>query len=269
MINPESLPMPLNDIQRRFKDTILDGGVLDNDPGFRTVFRAGGISLENRMKVYRNNVVRTLADAVIASYPMTGKLIGKEYMERAARLYAAQTLPAQGNLNLYGGTFPDFIAAQAETAHLPFLRDFAALEWMWEESYYAADDAPLAAADLQNITEDRLPALQLSLRASARLLKSIYPLDVLVDFCQKDGAGVSPDTSARSPLHLIVIRPSLTVELRRLASGEYTFLAALEQGAAMEEAAQQAFDADENFDLSAVLQKHLQAGTFTDFRTGE
>src|SRR5262245_60827514 len=97
--------MRLREIQENFKDIILDPAQLD-----KTLFRQDqGICLENRMKVYRNNVMSSLTDAVLAGFPLTQKLVGKPFLEQAARLYVADNLPAAGNLNGYGKTFPAFM----------------------------------------------------------------------------------------------------------------------------------------------------------------
>lgn len=258
--------MRLNKVQKKFKDTILDPAALDGD--FRAVFKPGGISAENRMKVYRNNVMRSLSNAVIAVYPLTEKLVGADFLKGVVERYVVANLPDQGNLNFYGATFADFLADYEPVRHLPYLPDMARLEWAWECTTLAGDDAPLSPASLQEIPEGRLPDLRLPLRASVHLLQSDHPLDRIVDFCRAENPQGTLDIGADTDTgktHLMIFRPELQAQMRKISAGEFIFLRALKDGNDLMCAAEWATRADENFDLAAALQRHLQLGTFKTF----
>lgn len=261
--------MKLHEVQEHFKDTIADPAALDqNDGALRNALAAGtGICLENRMKVYRNNVIRSLSDAVIAAYPVTGKLVSKDFLKKAVREYVIRHWPQQGNLNLYGDTFPDFLAGYRPVQHLPYLPDIARLEWAWEESYYAADDAPLSPALLQKIEQDKLPLIKLAYRASVRFIESPYPLDEIYDICKTAENDLSEDmiNISQRGTKMLVFRHDYTVESHRLRACEYSFLTALYEGASIIEAAENAFEYDSEFDLAGCLQKQLARGLFKDF----
>lgn len=256
--------MRLSEFQESFKHTILEPDHLDNGM-FRSTFRQDhGICLENRMKVYRNNIIRSLTDAVMAALPMTEKLVGREFLEQAMRAFVVANLPGQGNLNLYGMEFPNFIRTYEPAANLPYLQDFTKLEWLWETSYYAPDDLPLDPAELINIPEEDMPNLQFSFRKSFALLQSEYPLDEIVDFCRAEDQDNLQQLSDRC-CKLMVYRPDLKVELRRLDDAEYLFLSTLQDGQTIHETAEILAETQPNADLTPLLQKHLQLGTFTSF----
>ncbi|MBI1327300.1 MAG: hypothetical protein GC136_06615 [Alphaproteobacteria bacterium] len=257
--------MRLSEFQDSFKHTMLEPDHLDNDV-LRNAFRQDhGICLENRMKVYRNNVVRSLIDAAMAALPMTEKLVGREFLEQAMRAFVVNNLPSQGNLNLYGMEFPDFVQAYEPAKHLPYLQDFTRLEWLWEAAYYAPDDLPLDPAELMNIAEEDMPNLQFSFRKSLALLDSEYPLDEIVDFCRAEDQKNLQQLSDRG-CKLMIYRPDLKVELRRLDDAEYLFLATIQNGQTIHETAEILVVHYPDADLTPLLQKHLQLGTFTSFK---
>lgn len=256
--------MRLSEFQESFKYTMLEPDHLDNDL-FRSAFRQDhGICLENRMKVYRNNVIRSLIDAAMAALPMTEKLVGRDFLEQAMRAFVVKNMPSQGNLNLYGMEFPDFIQNYEPAKHLPYLQDFTRLEWLWEAAYYAPDDLPLDPAELMSISEENMPNLQFSFRKSFALLESEYPLDEIVDFCRSQDQDNLHALSDRG-CKLMIYRPDLKVELRRLDDAEHLFLSALQDGQTIHETAEILAAHYPDADLTPLLQKHLQLGTFTSF----
>ncbi|MCB9990748.1 MAG: putative DNA-binding domain-containing protein [Rhodospirillales bacterium] len=254
--------MKLHDIQQGFKDTILDPETAEaENEAFRNIFKSDtGISLENRFKVYRNNVIRSLTDVVLAALPMTKKLAGEKFLEQAVRAYVTQNLPDKADLTLYGITFPAFIATYEPARSLPYIADLTRLEWAWEAAYYAADDQALDPDELAAIDEDSLPDLRFTPRSSFALIDSDYPLDEIVDFCRNtpDGKFTLHDRGCK----LMVLRPYLKVQIHKLDDHEFTLLSALQEGKTIHEAAALIDEDDDDFDLAAFLQKHLIRGTF-------
>jgi len=251
--------MQLSDIQENFKTVILDPAQMDGP--FRAMFRQdAGISLENRMKIYRNNVIRNLTDAALAALPMTKKLVGEKFLEQAVRAYVVDNLPAEGNISLYGITFPEFIRNYEPTRNLPWLYDMTRLEWAREYAYYAADDKAVDLAELSGIPHADLPHLRFFFRASVALIESDYPLDAMIDFCSAPEPHDPLDISQRDA-KILVFRPALAVEIRKLDDSEYAFLIALRAGKSIAEAAESA----PGLDLAAILQKYLGLGIFAGF----
>jgi hypothetical protein len=251
--------MRLNEMQRGFKESITDEAPED----FLRIFKSASVSVENRMKVYRNNVMRSLTNAVTVVYPLTEKLVGVDFLAQAVRKYVTANPPDQGNLNFYGATFPDFIRDYEPARNLPYLYDMTRLEWAWETATLATDDEKLDPARLQGIPEDRIPYLRFTLRDSVRLIRSQYPLDKIVDFCRAETQDGTLDIGGIET-HLMVIRPELQTQMRKLGKGEWILLTELRDRRTLLDAAEKAMEADETFNLAAILQKHLELGTFTE-----
>lgn len=259
--------MRLHKFQKNFKHTILEPNHLDTKNGaFRELFKQNyGISLENRMKVYRNNIIRSLSEAMIAALPMTEKLVGHDFLEQAVHAFMVQNLPRQGNLNLYGMDFPGFIRTYEPAKALPYLHDFTKLEWLWEAAYYAEDDLPLDPAELTGIPEDDMSNLCFYFRKSLALLESEHPLDEIVNSCRAKNQENTRKLSDRG-CKLMIYRPDLKVELRRLNDIEHLFLVSLQNGRTIHETAVTLLKVYPNTDLTHLLQKHLELGTFAGFK---
>jgi hypothetical protein len=197
---------------------------------------------------------------------MTKKLIGQELLEQAMRSYVSDNLPQQGNLNLYGNTFPEFIKIYKPTQHIPYLYDFTKLEWIWEEAYYAGDDLALNPEDLSNVSEDVLPDLRLIFRQSFALMKSDHPLDEIVEFCRSEDTEDMHELSERG-CHLMIYRPDLKVQIRSLSEEEFMFLSSLKDGKTIYETAVTISELFPNFNLQEAIKKHLTLESFTRFET--
>ena len=256
--------MRLNKLQKNFRETIFDPAALDGD--FRGVFKTGGVSPENRMKVYRNNVMKSLTGAVTAVYPIIEKLTGAEFLKTAVTKYVTENPPDQGNLNFYGATFADFLENYEPARDLPYLPDLARMEWAWECATLADDDTPMKPETLQTVPEHETPTLRLKPRASVHLIESAFPLDRIVDFCRTE----RPEGTLNIGMggaKLMIFRPEFQAQMRKLGGGEFVFLRTLRDGNDLMMAATWAMETDESFDLAVTLQKHLEIGTFQEIVT--
>jgi len=257
--------MRLNEVQKRFRDTMLDHPKALDDPpeDFAALFDEGGIALPERLKVYRNNIVGSLTDVMIASHPILEKLVGREFLEIMARAFVLENPPAHGCLNMYGAGFDTFIENYELARALPYLPDIARLEIAMNESYYAADDAPLKAEDLSGLAPEKI---NLILRHNVRLLASKYPVDKIRDFCIEDDPDKTMNVDTGG-VTLMVARPNLKVKIVKLASDEYEMLTALEQGTALNKALEAVIRSHENFDFQGFLARHVKLEAFTGLKT--
>ena len=261
--------MQLARFQDAFKNCMLDFHQLGNDGGqFRSIFKADyGVNVETRLKVYQDSVLNGLVNAAMAVLPMTQQLLGERFLRQTVRAFVVENLPTQGNLNLYGEGFSDFVREYEPTKNYPYLADFTHLEWLWEKAYYASDDQALDVNELAQVAEDQLPHLRFEFRQSFALLKSMHPLDEIVDVCraQMDKSDQDQKILSHRGVHLIVFRPELAVELLVITGDEFEFLSALYAQKNMQEAVERLHQLNFDEDLAAVFQKFLQLGIFSNF----
>lgn len=256
--------MQLSDVQRRFKEVILDHpDVVANPPSdLAAVFESGDIALGERLKVYRNNVVGSLTDVMLASFPAIGALVGEEFLTGMARSFVLAHPPSQGCLNVYGHGFAGFIAEFEPAKGLPYLPDIARLEMAMNDAYCAKDDVALGENELAAIAPEDLGNVQVFPRACVKLITSPYPLHDIRDFALSGNSDEQLDIHSGAA-HLMVYRPHLETQIIVLNEAEHAMLDNMQQlmplGAAVEDVLNRYAD----FDFQAFLQKHIFLETFS------
>ncbi|HJV93235.1 MAG TPA: DNA-binding domain-containing protein, partial [Azonexus sp.] len=186
-----------------------------------------------RFRVYRNNVIVSLIDALADTFEVTQQLVGEDFFRAMARLYVYGHPPQSPLMAFYGASLPDFIETFPPAAGLPYLADVARLEYLRVVAYHAADvpgvgDEALAAALADQAA---LPTLGATLQPSLAVLVSASAVVSLWAAHQDvlDLSAVAPET----PETALILRPGLDVEVIRIPPAAGTFITALGAGSAL------------------------------------
>lgn len=249
----------LPELQHRFADTLL--GVTQAVPGDWIV--GNGLAPAARVQIYRNLVFNNHAAALRTAYPVVAKLVGEDFFDAAAARYLHDHGSDSGNLQDYGAGFPEFLVRMPEAANLAYLPEVARLEWARQESYLAADAAPLDPKALTTMSKDIQAELKLRLHPSLRLVTSAHPIWDIWMFCQE----TSPDQLELSsdPQTVLVWRDADQVAMQLASTGRRDFLAALLTHESLAAAYEQAAAHEADFYLSTCLHWLLDAGLVTGF----
>jgi hypothetical protein len=113
--------------QRDFAYALMTDG--QTEPQFRS----------QAFAVYRNTAARGVIEALRASYPTVDMLLGEEAFTQIALEFHRQQPPKGPVLSDYGREFAGFLRCQPWTCELPYIADVAWLDWLWLESFLAAD----------------------------------------------------------------------------------------------------------------------------------
>jgi hypothetical protein len=213
-----------------------------------------------RFGVYRNNVFWGLAEALKSRFPATVAVVGEDFFTAMASHYIREEPPRSPLLLTYGDTLAGFVEHFPPAARLPYLPDLIRLEIARSHAYHAADRASLDPAALADMTPDRLSSLVLRPHPSLALLRSNHP--VVTIWAMNVGempTGAIPVWTAEDAL---VVRPSMTVNVHRLAPGGAAFIQSLVDGHALGEAVDDAFADSADFDLTLNLAGILHSGAF-------
>ena len=251
----------LRDLQLRFADAVL--AVDGNAPALAL---AGGTTGAERIGVYRRTIRSNYRNALGATYPVVRRLVDAPFFHAAVDAYVAAHPSRSGDLNEYGATFGDFLAGYRPASDLPYLPDVARLEWAIDEASRAADSS--ASPDevlgtLARVRAERLPALRIEMDPSCRTIASSFPVFRIWQVNQPDHNGELRVDFDSSPDRLRIRRESNGVALERLGAGEFAWLAALMEGAALAAAIDLARDADAAFDFGVALRRFIGDGTIT------
>ena len=219
--------------------------------------------------VVRNTVLKGCIDALQASYPTVGQLVGTDWFRAAAAVYARAQPPRDGLLVDYGAGFADFLAGFAPADELPYLPAVARLDRCWTECHLGADATAVGRGWLVQQAPDTLPRMQLRPHPAARWAWcDAHPAYALWQ-CHREGLDV-PKTLDWMGDGGLLTRPHAEVTWRALSRAGVAFLDACAQGHTLEAAATRALTADPATDFAALMGTLLDAGALiaTDSCTG-
>lgn len=241
-------------LQTGFARALLDPA-LPPPPGLSSW---NGSDPSQRFGVYRNNVVVSLIEALAATFPVVEALVGEDFFRDMARVFVRAHPPRSRLLMFYGDEFPAFIEGFAPAESLPYLGDVARLEATRVAACHAADAPALGAKVFARIPAETLEGLRVSFHPSLRLLRSRFAVVSL--WAAHQGA---LDIGAVDPFaaeDALVLRPQLDVLTLRLSPGQAPFLAALQTGLTLAEAALAAAEETPAFDLPVALHLLMTSG---------
>jgi hypothetical protein len=233
--------MPLLETQSKFVEALLGSQkILDLFSSLKS---------DERFAIYRNNVIGSLTEALLAAYPLTAQLTGDEYARKMLRDFIQRHPPSEGNISAYGAAFPEFLRAYPHG--LEYLPDVARFEWAAHEAAHAADDAALEPQEFSEA---------LCLRASVKVMESKWPLPEIRDFCANPEGVLDV---GRPGGFWLVYRPHLEVKILPLSAEEYALLERMAEGRALADALDETLKAFPAFDFRSFLAKFAGLRIFT------
>lgn len=216
------------------------------------------------LTVYRNTVMRGLIDALAANYPTIVKLVGEEWFGAAASEFIRHTPPASSILAEYGKEFATFLSDFPPAAQFPYLSDVAKIDWLWIESHFAADAPALPASALRALAGESLLKTRLQLHSAARLCACKHSAATIWLHNHADHAAAEELHVADTDEEVLITRTPDGVDVLLLCFVEYQFVAAIQNGGTLGDAAMAALAHNPDFPLASTLAKLINAGCFTD-----
>lgn len=256
--------MKLAKYQKQFKETMFRPvrEIHDCEADFKALFDEGDIPLDERLKVYHNNVVGSLSEVLRVTFPLLENLVGEDFLRAMTRDFIFENPPASACVHMYGAGFDDFIKTYAPAKSLPYLADVATLELALNTAYYASDDVALAPDALAQVPPETLGDVVLNLRSSATLITSSYPLESIRGFCLDADNTPAPDLTKSYTCRLLIVRPVLEVNIISLPEDEFEMLRLLHNKVPLGDAVERTMAAFPIFDFTAFLQKHTVLESF-------
>jgi hypothetical protein len=249
----------LRDVQRAIQLSLLrdeDGHAADHIVG-------GGLAPAQRLGIYRNTMLGTLANALRLTFPAVHRLVGADFFDGAAQIFARDRAPRCADLNAYGAEFPDFLQRFAPAATLAYLADVARLEWAVSRALHAPDADPLTVAQLATVAAADGDKVCFFAHPSVSTLRSEFAVDAIWRaVLQHDDMALAAIDPGSGPVSLLVQRVTREVEVERLEEGAWRFATALFSGRPLGAAIESAVGVD----APALLAQHLSAGRLVAFR---
>ena len=214
--------------------------------------------------VYRNTVLKGWIDALKANFPAVDKLVGDEWFELAAAVYARHHPPRDPVLALFGEGFSTFLDGFEPARETPYLSAVARLDRLWSESHAAPDAAAASPEMLAQLDPQRLFEACAVLHPSVRIAWFEHTAPTIwleargfieeretLDF-EQVGEGV------------LIARPDGVVDAMPLSLGGYAFLSACGEGRSLGQAAEAALRVQPDLDLAGLLAALLEIGAVSE-----
>ncbi len=199
--------------------------------------------------VYRNNADWQFRNSLSLSFPVVRRRVGDDYFRQLAFHYRARFPSRSGDLHWVGRDFPHFLATHLAGSDYAWLADLARLEWAREQSSVAEVSAAVGAETLASYPSDDLGALVFDLQPSLFLGASEFP--VVSVWLANQVENAPPVGQSDGEERYMVLGRDKSVEIFRLSKPLFSFVAALQGGAAMS-AAMSVAELDEPGLLSAL-----------------
>ena len=218
-----------------------------------------------RFGVYRNNVIRGLVEALKDTFPVACRIVGTDFFEAMARIYAFRNPPRSPILLEYGLEFAQFVAGFGPADCVPYLGDVCRIERSWLEAYHAPDGSPLDQGEMGSLSTADCARLCLDLHPSVRLVSSRFPVVTIWSTNIEGAEPVQVDLDAGGE-HALIARPFAEVDLFGLSDEEMAFTQAIAAGSAIVSAAQSALELAPEFNVDVALRNLLQMGIVANYR---
>src|SRR5688572_27649567 len=114
----------LAEIQTGIRHAVVNGDIAAVGP-----LLLGGTHPEHRLAIHQRHYVASLSRALVERFPATVWLVGSELVTHAATSFVREKPPSRPCIAEYGDGFPRYLGAHPDGQSLPYLAQFAELEW--------------------------------------------------------------------------------------------------------------------------------------------
>jgi hypothetical protein len=219
-----------------------------------------GTPASRRFDVYRNNVAVGLTEALMATFPVTLRLVGDAFFRGMAGVYLRRYPPVTPMIQRYGDMMPTFLRGFAPARPVPYLSDVTRLELALRDSYHAADHDPISPQRLGGLDPDGLTRARIVLAPSVRILRSRFPVHGLYR-ANTDTAGHQPVNRAEN---VLVSRPLFDPLVTEIGGPAALCLDAFVKGETLGSAMARAGD---GLNLARLLGLLLRQNAIADIQT--
>jgi hypothetical protein len=223
----------------------------------------GDFETRRRLRVHQRNYETSLVKALAEKYPATAWLVGSPFLTQSARAFVHDHPPLAPCIAEYGGGFPEFIARAPGAERVPYLREFAELEWAIGNVSIEIELPAVSGGEIKRVAAEELPDVVLTLQPGLRLLEAAWPVDELMRLYSSDTA---PQQLVLEPEPACIqVRGARgAVQVDRLDPGDLAFRRAVMQGRSLGDAAERALRISNSFDpgpaLAALIGERLVTG---------
>lgn len=225
----------------------------------------GGVSAKGRLSIYHDNTQITLRNNLERKYKTVANIVDSRFFSYTASEFIKMYKPVTANLNDYGIEMPEFLANFEKTQHISYLPEMARLEWLRHVAQFMPDGEEINPFELNKVPKELYSKILFTVQPSAVFMESKFPIDNIWQVSQPNYKGEVRVDMQSGPVYMLVVRPHQNVEMFSLSKGDYVFLQAIQKGALLYAAYEEASKQDPNFDLTSAIERFVGDHVFSGF----
>ena len=181
--------MELIELQNLFEKAILDKDEASKQKLYQQIKAPSNLSNADGLAIYNGSIFGQLIKTLKSIYPVCHCLVGDNFFEGCANIYAHSNPSTSPDLGDYGDKFPEFLREFEPAKSLPYLPDVATLEWNWHKVFTAVDSKILDIQELGKVPQEDWPEVIFYLPQNSVLIESLYPIHRIWEISQPDYEG--------------------------------------------------------------------------------
>jgi Putative DNA-binding domain len=212
----------------------------------------GGRHAQKRLRIHQRHYEASLVAALFEKFPATTWLVGSDFMRQVSSAFVRAHPPSRPCIAEYGADLPTFLATHGCGATLPYLGQFAELEWHVGQVSIAVSEPAVAWSEVVGVGAESLLDVKLRLQSGLRYVQGTWAVDDLMAVYM---SGSAPDlfTLAEGDTRIEIKGAHGEVRFARLDAATFIFRTALVDGLSLGDAAERALEQDERFDPAQAL----------------
>ena len=239
-------------LQHHFAQGLIDNTLIDTAVA---TFKGDPDLNRERFALYRGSSIAIWQQSCASAYPVLKQLLGVDFFNDLARVYAQKCPSLSGNLTDFGASLPAFIKTLENCRPYPYLSDVASLEWQVHQAYYSAHNDVITLDQLTAFPPEQLGELHFQFQPDCALFESPWSVVDIWLAHQKDSV-IFPGKVDTESYCLIWRQPWQTrwdVQISPLSRASYVALKALQDGKSLGTSIEQALVADPQFQVQTAL----------------
>jgi hypothetical protein len=206
-----------------------DAAIYYNDPEklSKCLSPNKNINHQTSIKIYRNNTLGSLINALLDVYPICQKILGKDYFRQIAMQHVKANPSMSHNLNRYGAgldrTINDLSGVHDELLSMPYLMDIAKMEWQLHLCYYTDNRQAFRVDEFSQLTSAQQSRVRFILADDIGLIKSSFDLYAIWQSYESQ----SDIKVNQSQSHLVIHRQKYKPIVDSLVARDYDLISTL------------------------------------------
>jgi len=181
------------------------------------------------VKIYRNNTIGALLNALFEVYPICAHLLGENYFKQLAIQHIYRNPSTSNNLDSYGKNFSatifDLSKKHSELLALSYLQSLADFEWLLNKCYYVSNSKTFDITAFSHLTDIQQATCKFELAEDVFLFHCQYDIySIWQAYCKGDEIKIK-----KQQQFSIIYKDKLSSTVATISDNDYNLIFATKE----------------------------------------